>query len=89
MIVNNLHIRFSPYHNRHIKMLLRDGRIISGLVIDCLDKVRKVVGTQYAFIPSKYIREWLEAHRNGDSYKKSSFEKVFDIRNIQVVKHLR
>ena len=82
------HLKFSPFHNRHIVMLLRDGRRISGVVVDTLDMSRKKVHTHYAFVSSRFRREWLEALQKGDIEKKRSFERVFDIREVADAKHL-
>lgn len=79
------HLRFWQFHNKHIKFLLPNGELTSGVLVDTLSKDRQKVHTQYAFIHSKDRREWKNAIKCGDTDRKKSFEKIFDIRNVKRV----
>lgn len=79
------HLRFWRFHNRHIEFILPNGKLTSGVLVDTLSKERQEVHTQYAFIHSKDRREWKNAIECGDVKRSESFEKVFDIRNIERV----
>ncbi len=76
------HSQFFPYHNRHIAFQLITGEHCSGVIVDSLDPLEKLVNTWYSFIPSEKLKQWKLAKQANDLATMKKYESIIDIQRI-------
>lgn len=58
------------------------GEQCSGVVVDTLDPLEKLVKTWYSFIPTDKLQEWKIAEKNNDRSTMRKCESIIDIQRI-------
>ncbi len=77
------HIEFFPYHNYHIIFKLKDGREMSGILVDTIRFTDPSLSdTVYKYIPTLNMIEWKQAEQKGDKKKMEDLEGKIDITDI-------
>ena len=71
------HLEFIKYHNRHISFTYK-GKTKTGVVLNLIPYNKKKNGTDYVFIPTKYLKDWKIASK----VKRKNLQQVIDIRYI-------
>lgn len=78
------HIEFLPYHNRHIRFQLQNGRTHSGVITVLGDQSDfSKPDTIYSFIPTHNMIPWKKAEEEKDQDKMNSLESEIDIADIK------
>ena len=76
-------IEFFDFQNFHIKFKLKDGRELSGVLIDPMHSSElKKSPTLYDFITTHNMIEWKKADENKNYEKKLSLQSELDIADI-------
>jgi len=72
-------MEFFPFHNKHIRFLLRNHKTFSGVIVDDLTE-SKPSDMHYRFIPSENLVTFLKAE--GDKGRMDDLSKIINISEI-------
>lgn len=74
---------FLPYQNHHIRFKLKDGKELSGVIMNNFKHLdTKEMNTHFSFVPTSKMIDWKHAERKYDTEKMKSLQIEIDILNI-------
>lgn len=76
-------LEFFPYHNYHIVFKVKDGKEMSGVLLDPMDSYETgKPATLYTYIPTSSLKSWKLAQNKGDRERMKELQSEIDIKDV-------